>query len=322
VANTSDVMFCRALHEALREEMARDETVFIFGEDVRYDIWDTTGNLVEQFGENRVLDTPIAESSIVGAAIGAALGGMRPVAEIMVAEFLPMAANQLANYASNLQGRSLGEARLPLVVRTRFGRGAHAQNYEAWFMHLPGWKVVMPSTPRDAKGMLKSAIRDNNPVLFFEHQQLMRQTGPVPADDYTVPIGPAEIRLEGSDVTVVATGQMVHRALRAAKDLQKDSIDVEVIDLRTIKPWDYETVSRSLKKTGRLVVVHEAWTTAGVGAEVVSRLLEDADALAALKAAPLRVGTPDIPVWDTYLEMVIPDERRIADAVRGTMKVV
>jgi len=316
MAGNIDTKYCRAIHEALREEMARDERVFIFGEDVRYDVWDTTGELVEQFGENRVIDTPIAESSIVGAAIGAALGGMRPVAEIMVAEFLPMAANQIANYASNVQGRSLGEASLPMVVRSRYGRGAHTQNYEAWFMHLPGWKIVMPSTPHDVKGLLKSAIRDDNPVLFFEHQQLMNMTGTVPQDEYTVPIGPAEIRRDGSDVTVVATGQMVHRVLSAAEELHKEGINAEVIDLRTIKPWDYETVSRSLHKTGRLVVVHEAWTTMGVGSEIVAQLLADEGNLGALKTPPVRIGAPDIPVWDTYLELVIPDERRIAEAVR------
>jgi pyruvate/2-oxoglutarate/acetoin dehydrogenase E1 component len=304
----------------LREEMARDENVFQFGEDVRYSPFEQTSGLVEQFGDERVIDTPIAESSIVGMAVGAALMGMRPVAEIMYSEFLPMAANHIANNASNFQGRTMGEAQLPMVIRTRFGRGSHSQNYEAWFAHLPGWKVVMPSTPRDAKGLLKSAIRDDNPVIFFEHIQLYKLKGTVPGNDYTVPIGRAETVRDGNDITVVATGLMVHRALRAADELARDGIDAEVIDLRTLKPCDYETVERSLNKTGRLVVVHEAWTTGGTGGELIARILEKDENLDALRAAPVRVGARDMPVFDAIAEFVIPDERQIADAVRKVVK--
>jgi len=313
-----EITFSDALHEALYEEMLRDETVFVIGEDVRFSYWSVTRGLVEKFGEDRVIDSPISESAIVGSSIGAALMGMRPVAEIMYAEFLTLAMNHLANFAPCFGARTYGEVKVPLVVRTRFGPEAHSQNYEAWFVHVPGLKVVMPSTPYDAKGLLKSAIRDDNPVLFFEHIRLYNTKGPVPEEEYVIPLSKADIKRKGSDVTVVATAFMVHRALKVAERLQKEGIDVEVIDLRTLKPLDRETLVDSIAKTGRLVIIHEAWRTGGIGGEIVSQIIEDGEVT--LKAPPCRVGAIDVPLpHGSLLDLIIPDEGRIAEAIKKVM---
>ena len=273
-----------ALREALREEMTRDASVFLLGEDIgRYwgGAFKVTDGLAEEFGDERVRDTPISESAIVGTAVGAAITGMRPVAEIMFGDLTALAMDQIANQAAKIRYMFGGQARCPVVVRTPFGAGVniashHSQSLEAWFMHVPGLYVAVPSTPYDAKGLLKSAIRGENPVLFCEHKLLYPVEGDVPEDEYLLPFGVADVKREGSDVTVVATMFMVHKALRAADILQKDGVNVEIVDPRTLTPLDTETICKSVRKTGRIVVVSEDCKTAGVSAEIAAIVAEKA----------------------------------------------
>jgi len=319
-----EISYRDALREALREEMRRDPTVFLLGEDIgRYwgGAFKVTKGLAEEFGDERVRDTPISESAIVGAAVGAAITGMRPVAEIMFGDLTTLAMDQIVNQAAKIRYMFGGQAKAPLVIRTPFGGGVniaahHSQCLEAWFMHVPGLQVVVPSTPYDAKGLLKTAIRNDNPVIFCEHKLLYPITGPVPDEEYTLPFGVADIKREGNDVTIVATLYMVHKALKAAEELEKDGISVEIVDPRTLVPLDKETIINSVKKTGRVVIVTEDCKTAGVSAEIAAVIAEKA--LDYLDAPIKRVANPDVPIpFSPPLEsFVIPDEKRIIEAVR------
>ena len=319
-----EISYRDALREALREEMQRDPTVFLLGEDIgRYwgGAFKVTKGLAEEFGDERVRDTPISESAIVGAAVGAAITGMRPVAEIMFGDLTTLAMDQIMNQAAKIRYMFGGQAKVPLVIRTPFGGGVniaahHSQCLEALFMHVPGLQVAVPSTPYDAKGLLKTAIRNDNPVIFCEHKLLYPITGPVPDEEYTLPFGVADIKREGNDVTVVATLYMVHKALKAAEELEKDGISVEIVDPRTLVPLDKETIINSVKKTGRVVIVTEDCKTAGVSAEIAAVIAEEA--LDYLDAPIKRVANPDVPIpFSPPLEsFVIPDEKRIIEAVK------
>lgn len=319
-----DISYREALREALREEMRRDPAVFLLGEDIG-PYWGgafkVTDGLASEFGEDRVRDTPISESAIVGTGVGAAITGMRPVAEIMFGDLTALAMDQIANQAAKIRYMFGGQASCPLVVRTPFGAGVniashHSQSLEAWFMHTPGLQVAVPSTPYDAKGLLKTAIRGNNPVLFCEHKLLYPIEGNVPDEEYMVPFGNAEVRKEGSDATVVATMYMVHKALSAATALEKTGISAEVIDPRTLTPLDKGKINASVKKTGRLVIVSEDCKTAGVSAEIAASVVEEV--MDYLDAPIKRVTCADtpIPFSPTLEQYIIPNEKAIIKAVQ------
>ncbi|MFZ0965646.1 MAG: alpha-ketoacid dehydrogenase subunit beta [Candidatus Bathyarchaeia archaeon] len=318
------ITYREALREALREEMRRDSTVFLLGEDIgRYwgGAFKVTEGLAEEFGDERVRDTPISESAIIGTAVGAAITGMRPVAEIMFGDLTALAMDQIANQAAKIRYMFGGQASCPLVIRTPFGAGVniashHSQSLEAWFMHVPGLYVAVPSTPYDAKGLLKTAIRGNNPVFFCEHKLLYPVEDEVPEEEYTIPFGVADIKREGADVTILATLYMVHKALNAAKQLEKEGVDAEVVDPRTLTPLDKQAIIRSVKKTGRLVIVSEDCKTAGVSAEIAAMVAEEA--VDYLDAPIKRVAEPDTPIpFSPPLEQyVIPDEKAIMKAVK------
>ena len=274
------ISFVEALVEAQKEEMERNESVFIMGEDAGYSggAFGATVGLWERFGPERVRDTPISEAAIMGAAVGAAMAGMRPVVEMQYMEFMPYI-DALVNLAAKIHLMSGGQIRVPLVLRgplgAKGGNGAqHTQNFESWFVHTPGLLVAMPSTPYDAKGLLKTAIRDDNPVVFIEHKIIYFSIGEVPDGEYTIPFGEAEVKRQGRDVTIVATGITVGRALKAARVLADEGIDVEVIDPRTLVPLDMDTIVRSLRKTHRLVVAHQAPKRGGFGAEIAAQVQE------------------------------------------------
>ena len=304
--------------------MLRDETVFVLGEDVgRYwkGAFKVTKGLAEEFGDERIRDTPISESAIIGVATGAAITDMRPVAEIMFGDLSALAMDQIANQAAKLRYMFGGQVKVPLVIRMPFGAGVniaahHSQSLEAWFMHAPGLKIAMPSTPYDAKGLLKTAIRDDNPVMFFEHKLLYSVKGPVPEEEYTVPLSVADVKREGEDVTIVATLYMVHKSLAAAEELSKQGISVEVVDPRTLVPLDKQAIVNSVKKTGRIVIVTEDCKTGGVSAEIAAVVAEEA--IDYLDAPVKRVAEPDTPIpFSPPLEkFVIPDENRIIGAVK------
>jgi pyruvate/2-oxoglutarate/acetoin dehydrogenase E1 component len=322
--NMPKITYRDALREALREEMTKDSSVFLLGEDIgRYwgGAFKVTDGLAEEFGDERVRDTPISESAIIGTAVGAAITGMRPVAEIMFGDLTALAMDQIANQAAKIRYMFGGQVRCPVVVRTPFGAGVniashHSQSLEAWFMHVPGLYVAVPSTPYDAKGLLKSAIRGQNPVLFCEHKLLYPVEGEVTEDEYLLPFGAADVKREGSDVTVVATMFMVQKALRAADILQKDGVNVEIIDPRTLTPLDTETICGSVKKTGRIVVVSEDCKTAGVSAEIAAIVAERA--IDYLDAPVKRVTAHDSPIpFSPPLEQfIIPTEQSIIRAVK------
>jgi len=315
--------FAGALNEALKQEMRRDPTIYEAGEDVgKYGgIFGVTAGLLEEFGEKRVKDTPITESAIIGSAVGAAATGLRPVVELMFIDFIGVSLDQLYNQAAKMKYMFGGKAKLPLVVRTTCGAGMgaaaqHSQSLEAWFMHIPGLKVAMPSTPYDAKGLLITAIRDDNPVFFIEHKMLYGIEGEVPEEPYTIPFGVADVKREGKDVTVVATAAMVHKALAAAEELAKEGIEVEVVDPRTLTPLDEEGIIASVKKTHRLVIVHEEVKRAGSGAEIAAVVAERA--FDYLDAPIKRVAAPFAPVpFSPALESeFIPNEAKIVAAVK------
>lgn len=319
-----EISYRDALREALLEEMQRDETVFLLGEDIGR-FWEgafkITKGLAKEFGDERVRDTPISESAIIGTAVGAAITGMRPVAEIMFGDLTTLAMDQIANQAAKICYMFGGQAKVPLVIRTPFGGGVniaahHSQCLEAWFMHVPGLMVAVPSTPYDAKGLLKTSIRNNNPVMFCEHKLLYPIEGQVPEKDYTVPFGVADVKRAGQDATIVATMFMVHKALEAAKTLEKEGFSIEVIDPRTLVPLDKKAIIDSVKKTGRLIVVSEDCKTAGVTAEISAIISEEA--IDYLDAPIKRVAEPDTPIpFSPPLEKyVIPDEDSIIKAVK------
>ena len=315
----------QAVKQALQEEMLRDPNVFVAGEGVGVSIHDNpllpTAGLLKEFGPQRVKDTPVSEAAIAGLAVGSAVLGLRPVVEIMFNPFLTLASDMIVNHAAKLRYLSGGKSTFPLVIRIKSGAGfgagcQHSHNLEAWVAHCPGLKVVMPATPADAKGLLKSAIRDDNPIIFIEDMILYFVPGPVPEEEVLIPIGKADIKRKGADVTVVTWSKMLGVALRAAEQLAAEGIDVEVLDLRTLAPLDKETLLSSVRKTGRLVVLHEATRTGGFAGEVCAVVTEEA--FSSLKAPFRRVTGPDIPVpVSPPLErFYIPDEEGLMRAVK------
>lgn len=317
-----EISYIRAITEALREEMARDDSVIIIGEDVGPSggAFSATRGLFEEFGEKRVIDTPIIESAIAGIAVGAAINGLRPVAEIMFFDFITGATDSIVNSAAKWRYIFGGQFKVPVVFRTLGGGGVsagphHSQSLEAWFCHVPGLKVVYPSTPYDVKGLLKSSIRDDNPVLFIEHK-FLRAKCEIPEEEYTLPLGKASIKREGSDVTVVTWGQLYYKVASATEKLATEGISVEIVDLGTLMPLDMETILNSVKKTGRLVVAHEAVKTGGFGAEIAASVMEQGFDL--LDAPIKRVGAAFTPIpWGPVMESaVLPQETDIVAAVK------
>jgi len=299
---TRELSYAESLREALREELAADSRVFMLGEDIGVygGAFGVTDGLLSEFGPERIRDTPISEAAITGCAIGAALTGLRPVVEIQFSDFITLAMEQLVLQGAKLRYMFGGKAHVPFVVRTPGGSGTgaaaqHSESLEAWFVHVPGLKVVVPSTPADAKGLLIASIQDDNPVIFFEHKLLYRTRGPVPDDPFVIPLGQADIKRAGSDVTVVATSIMVIRALAAAGRLEQEGISVEVVDPRTLRPLDTETILASARKTGRVVIVYEAVKTLGIGAEVAACIAES-DVLYHLQAPIVRLGGQECPI--------------------------
>jgi len=312
--------YLEALREALYEEMTRDENVIAYGEDVTRYGFGVNKGLVDKFGKDRVRNTPISEGAIIGTAVGAAMRGMRPVVEIMFADFIMVGMDQILNQAAKMSYLSNGEWSVPMVIRSPegsrwFGGGAqHSRTVHSIFLNIPGIKIVAPSDAYDAKGLLKSAIRDNNPVLFFEHKQLYSKECEVPENDYIIPIGQASLKKEGKDITVVATSWMVTHCLEIAEDL-KSKIDIEVIHPRTLVPLDKNTIISSVKKTGRLLVVDESPVTGGIQAEIISVVSEEA--FPYLKYPPRRIGSLDTPIpFSESLEReVIPTSEKIREEI-------
>ncbi len=320
-----EMTLIEAIRQAMDEELARDDCVFITGEDVgpRGGVFRATQGLYEKYGPRRIIDSPLAELSIVGIGIGAALYGMRPICEVQFADFIFPAFNQILNEAARMFYRSGGEWQVPMVVRAPYGGGVggglyHSQSVEAFFAHIPGLKVVIPSNPKDAKGLLKSAVRDPNPVMFFEPKKGYRLIkGEVPEGEYTVPIGPANVSREGTDLTVFAYGIMHYYCLQAAEMAAKDGISVEVVDLRTLLPVDKATILSSVKKTGKALIVHEDNLTGGYGGEVAAIIA--GEAFTDLDAPVKRLGGPDVPAVPfshPLQDWFMPNPEKIARAIR------
>ena len=314
-----------AVHDAMQEEMRRDKTVFVMGEDIgaRGGVFLATDGFLQEFGEHRVIDTPLAESSIAGVALGAAMHGMRPIAEIEFGDFIWPTINQIVGEAAKVRYGTQGKLNAPMVLRAPHGggvRGAlyHSQSVEAFFAHTPGLKVITPSTPYDAKGLLKSAIRDDDPVIFLEHKRTYRLVrGEVPDAEYTLPIGKADLKREGSDVTIITYGLMLHHCLEAAETVEMDDIDVEVLDLRTVRPLDIDAILETTKKTGKVLIVHEDNKALGVGAEVSAIISENA--FEYLDGPVSRLAGPEIPAMPfapPLEEMYMIDSEKIANSVR------
>ena len=311
----------QAINNALKLEMEADPDVFLIGVDISTGTMAVTRGLVDQFGKKRVRDTPISESAVIGASVGAAVAGLRPVAELMFVDFIGVAFDQLFNQAAKIKYMFGGKAKIPMVMRTNCGAGMgaaaqHSQSLESLFMHVPGLKVVMPSTPYDAKGLLISAIRDDNPVVCLEPKMLYFVPGEVPEEAYTIPLGQADIKREGSDVTVVTYGSMMPIVLGAAEVLQADGINVEVVDPRTLQPLDEETILKSVEKTNRLVIVHEEVQFAGSGAEIAAMVAEKG--FDTLDAPIVRVAAPFCPIpFSSKLEKeFIPNQEKVIEAVK------
>ena len=322
--NGRELTLAQAVREALAEEMRRDSRVFILGEDIAeagHPFKVLTG-LVEEFGPERVLDTPISEAGFTGVAVGAAMTGLRPVVDIMFGDFVTLIMDQMVNQAAKVHYMSGGKWRVPMVLRTTLGatrRSAaqHSQSLHAWFCHIPGLKVVLPSTPYDAKGLLKTAIRDENPVAFFEDKMMYRFKGPVPEEEYTIPLGAADIKREGTDITIVATSSMVQVALGAAKLLEEAAISAEVIDPRTLWPLDEKTLINSARKTSRVIVMDEGYGRYGVAAEIASVISEGA--FFDLEAPVKRLGAMHVPIpFSPPLEdATVPTEQSVFEAARA-----
>ncbi|MFC2038004.1 alpha-ketoacid dehydrogenase subunit beta [Chloroflexota bacterium] len=322
--NGQEITYRQALQEALREEMYRDDRVFLMGEDIADPFggsYKVTLGFSTEFGTDRVIQTPISEQGFFGAGVGAAITGMRPVVELLYIDFTTMAMDQLANQAAKIRYMSGGQAKVPVVFRTQGGPGRssasqHAQSLEAWFHHLPGILVAMPSTPYDAKGLLKTAIRLDDPVMFIEQKLLYNMTGPVPEEEYTLPFGVADVKREGTDCTVVATSMAVVKALRAAELLEAEGISIEVVDPRTLFPLDIDAIIASVKKTSRLVVTHEAPERGGFAAEVIAQIANRA--FGYVDAPIQRVCAPSVPppFARNMEDFTMVDELQIADRVR------
>lgn len=323
-----ELTYLKAVREALWQEMERDERVFIIGEDVGVygGAFGVTMGMLEEFGEERVRDTPISELAIAGAITGAGIVGMRPVGEIMFMDFTTLAMEQLVNQAAKMRFMFGGMIDVPFVLRTPAGSGTgaaaqHSQSLENWFVHVPGLKVVMPSTPYDAKGLLTSSIRESNPVIFIEHKLLYSTEGPVPEEQYTVPLSTSEVKREGRDLTIIATSIMVKRSLEAADKLAKEGIECEVVDPRTLKPLDKEPIIQSVMKTGRALIVHEACKTGGFGGELAGVIVES-EAFDYLDAPIVRLAGLDIPIpYNRNLEYnAVPQTEDIFDKARDLVR--
>ncbi len=318
-----EITFSQAINEALAEEMRRDESVFIIGEDVAEagTPFKVLSGLVEEFGTERVIDSPISESGFTGIGVGAAMTGMRPVVDIMFGDFMTIIMDQIANQAAKIHYMSGGKLKVPMVVRTNLGasrRSAaqHSQSLHVWLSHIPGLKVILPSTPYDAKGLMKTAIRDDNPVVFFEDKMMFQDKGKVPEGDYTIPFGVAEIKKEGTDITLIGTSSMVQVALEAADHLAQIGISAEVIDLRTIPPLDKKTLIDSAIKTSRAIVIDEGYASYGVTAEIASIIADGA--FYHLETPVKRIGAMDVPIpFSPVLEdLTIPSSKMVVDMAK------
>lgn len=323
-----EITYAQALKDAMSEEMRRDEHVFLLGEDIGPygGAFGVTRGMIEEFGPERVRDTPISEAAITGAAVGAAMTGMRPVVEIMFSDFITIAMDQLVNQAAKARYQFGGQASVPLVLRAPEGSGTgaaaqHSQSIESWILNVPGLKVVAPSTPADAKGLLKSSIRDDNPVVFLEQKLLYRTKGEVPDGEHLVPLGVADVKRPGKDLTVITYGRMVQRCLEAAGTLAGEGVDAEVIDLRSLRPLDTAAIIVSARKTGRVLIVHEACQFAGFGGEIAAAIC-DSEAFFYLDAPVRRLGGRDVPIpYNKTLEAaVVPTPETIAAAARALMR--
>ncbi len=322
---TREILYADAIREAMSEEMRRDENVYFMGEDIGLycGAFGVSRGMVQEFGEDRVIDTPISETAFMGSAIGSAITGMRPIVELMFSDFMAVCYDQIINQAAKMHYMFAGKVKIPMVLRLPAGGGTgaaaqHSQSLEQMYTHVPGLKVVAPSTPYDAKGLLKTAIRDDNPVIFIESKLLYRKAkGHVPEEDYTIPFGVADVKREGSDLSIVTYGRCVQMALEVAEKLAAEGKSVEVLDLRSLVPLDTQAIIDTVKKTKKLVVVHEAVTFGGFGGEIVSTIT-DSDAFYYLDAPIKRVGAMSCPVpFNPYLEAeALPSVKRIEEAVR------
>lgn len=320
------IEFREALREALNEEMRRDEKIFLMGEEVaEYNgAYKVSKGMLAEFGEKRIIDTPIAELGFAGIAVGAAMNGLRPIVEFMTFNFSLVAIDQIINSAAKMSSMSGGQFSCPMVFRGPTASAGmlssqHSQAFENWYANCPGLKVVVPSIPSDAKGLLKAAIRDNDPVIFMESEQMYGDKGEVPEGEYIIPIGVADIKREGKDVTIVSFGKIMKQALGAAVELEKEGISAEVIDLRTVRPIDYDAVINSVKKTNRLVIVEEAWPLASISSEIAFKVQKDA--FDYLDAPVLRVTSADVPLpyAPTLIEASLPNVARVVKAVKEVM---
>jgi pyruvate/2-oxoglutarate/acetoin dehydrogenase E1 component len=323
-----EITYLEAVREALQQEMRRDERVFLLGEDLGIygGAFGVTMGMLEEFGPERVIDTPISELTIAGAITGAALAGMRPVGEIMFMDFITLASEQLVNQAAKIRFMFGGKARVPFVLRTPAGSGTgaaaqHSQSLENWFVHIPGLKVVAPTSAYDAKGLLIASIRDDNPVIFIESKLLYKTRGDVPEEPYEIPLGKADIKREGKDLTILATMIEVQRALQAAEILSQEGIETEVVDPRTLKPLDMDTIIKSVSKTGKVLIVHEAPKTGGYGGEL-SAAIAESEAFDYLEAPIVRLAGRDMPIpYNRNLERhAVPQVEDIIAAARGLVK--
>ena len=326
-----EITYLEAVREAMTQEMERDSRVFLIGEDIgEYGgAFQVTYGMLEKFGHERILDTPITELGLTGAAVGAALIGMRPIAEIMFMDFTTLASEQLVNQAAKLRFMFGGQSTVPMVLRTPAGSGTgaaehHSQSFENWFVHVPGLKVVMPTSPYDVKGLLVSSIRDDNPVVFIEHKLLYKTKGEVPEELYEIPLGKADIKRAGKDLTIIATGIMVQKSLAAAEELAKEGIDIEIVDPRTLRPLDTETIVGSVKKTGKVLIVHEAVKTGGFGGELAG-VIAESEAFGYLEAPIIRLAGKEVPIpYNRDLEQAsVPQIADIVEKARelATLKV-
>jgi pyruvate/2-oxoglutarate/acetoin dehydrogenase E1 component len=320
-----DIRYIWAINEAMKEEMERDENVVLIGEDVGRSggAFGASRGLFDQFGPERVVDTPISEAGIMGLAAGAAACGLRPIVEIMFMDFMTVCMDGIVNQVAKMRYMFGSQYTVPLVIRTPSGAGLnagpqHSQSFEAWFAHVPGLKVVMAATPYDVKGLLKSAVRDDNPVIVVENKTLHALKGQIPEEEYLIPIGKADIKREGTDVTVVTVSRMVHESLKAAEKLAQENISAEVIDLLSISPWDKETVFNSVAKTHRLVIAHEAVKSFGIGAEIAAAACEEI--LDELDAPILRVGAPFVPIPFNLEKAYLPNAEDVVAAVYKSLE--
>jgi pyruvate dehydrogenase E1 component beta subunit len=321
-----EIQFREALREAMSEEMRRDESIFLMGEEVALynGAYKVSQGMLDEFGEKRVIDTPIAELGFAGIGVGAAMNGLRPIIEFMTFNFSLVAIDQIINSAAKMMSMSGGQYSCPMVFRGPTGNAGmlssqHSQNFENWYANCPGLKVVVPSNPYDAKGLLKSSIRDNDPVIFMESELMYGDKGAVPEGEYLIPIGVADIKREGTDVTIVSFGKMMKVALGAANELANEGISAEVIDLRTVRPIDYKTIVESVKKTNRLVVVEEAWPLASISSEIAYHV--QGNAFDYLDAPVKRITSKDVPLpyAPTLIEAALPNIKRTIDAVKMVM---